>query len=139
MTIVCIDRPNRTKVRKFTATDVGRITCHAIDGGEIREEIIFEINRRCPSMFVCDCKEISTVLIAVLKLLAAVLTFLVAVGLVLNLMIATIRRIPFLRRIPVFRRFIQILETLPALTLETRLLQAEIMAVLKRLPPPPPP
>lgn len=137
MTIVCIDRPNRTKARRFTASDVGRIACHAIDAGVVREEIIFQLNRRCPSMVVCDCKEISTVLIAVLKVLAAVLTFLIAVGVVLNLMLVAIRRIPGLRRIPIIRRFILLLESLPALTLEIRLLQSEVTAVLKKLPPAP--
>lgn len=40
MTVKCYNKPNRTRVRTFTAKDVGRIACAAIEDGVSEADII---------------------------------------------------------------------------------------------------
>lgn len=39
MTIKCYKKPQRSRARTFTAADVGRIVCYAIDDGENKADI----------------------------------------------------------------------------------------------------
>lgn len=57
MPIVCIDRPNRTKVRTFSAKDVGRIACKAVEAGESPAEIVKQLEE-CLGKQLCDRERI---------------------------------------------------------------------------------
>lgn len=117
MTLVCIERPNRSKKRTFTASDVGRIACQAIKSGESRKKIIDKINEKCPDMEVCDREFIKASIANALSLLLGVaVVFLIPAELLAGAVIAILavaaRILPFLARSAVIRRFVSLLEKL---------------------------
>lgn len=123
MTLVCIQRPNRTERRTFTASDVGRIACHAIEAGVSRETIIKELNKRCPEMDVCDRVEIKQSIVNVIGVLLGVLVVLLipaeafAAAVVAGLVILS-RILPFLLRSKIVQSAQKLLQQLPKIRLE---------------------
>jgi len=99
MTIVCINRPNRTYPRRYTAKDVGRIACYAMDAGATQQEIISELNKRCLKD-LCDCERIRSVVLDLLSLLlGAVIAFFVPIEAAAGAMLALISRVPAIARL----------------------------------------
>lgn len=45
MPIVCTYKPNRTRRRRFTPRDAGRIVCDVIEQGYAQEEVAREVSR----------------------------------------------------------------------------------------------
>jgi len=76
---VCIERPNRTKARVYTAKDVGRIICYAIADGATIQEIRDAAEECMGEQEDCECDRLKQ-LIQNLNLL------LEAVGLALSLL-----------------------------------------------------
>lgn len=69
MPLKCYQKPNRTKVRTFTAKDVGRIACYAIDDGALKSDVRREVDKCLgPNE---ECEHAFSVLEVILKLLLA--------------------------------------------------------------------
>lgn len=69
MTIKCFNKPNRTTVRTYTAKDVGRITCYAINAGVSKQSIQKEIEKCLGD--VCKREEVNEFATNVIAAMAA--------------------------------------------------------------------
>jgi len=67
---VCFYRPNRKYKRRYSAKDVARIYCHALDQGVSRDDIEKEISQKCGDQSVCDCEGARLLMPQILKALA---------------------------------------------------------------------
>lgn len=70
MPIVCINRPNRSERRVWTAKAVGRVCSYAVREGATREELRTELE---PCLPQCNCELIDSILNFLLGLLAGAL------------------------------------------------------------------
>lgn len=94
-------RPARKRVRRFTATDVGRIACKAIRQGVSRAAIQREIEKKCGKGVDCDCEKVAARLPEVLKALAlavAVASLVIPALRIIRVALNVARRIPEFKR-----------------------------------------
>jgi phage terminase Nu1 subunit (DNA packaging protein) len=67
---ICRYVPNRKKLRVFTAKDVGRIACYALEDGADPAEMRHELQRCLPDDEECECERAKRLLLIGLAVLA---------------------------------------------------------------------
>jgi len=97
MVLVCYDRPNRTKPRRYSGRDAGRIICYAMENGASLKEINQAArDRGCGDVFDDECAKVKVrvreMLELALAVLAAILLSLTAAGRIVRI------ALPFLSR-----------------------------------------
>lgn len=94
-TTTCYYKPRRSVTRRFSAKDVARVYCHAVNQGVARSDIGREIERRCPTIGgECTCDEMLAELIRAEKMAALmieVITAAVVIGRILKVALKVIQ------------------------------------------------
>lgn len=136
MPIVCIERPNRTRVRKFTEKDAGRIVCRVVREGGDRKKLEEEI-KQC--LDLCDESRLR---IPITQILEASQALQIALGISLAALAGVAIAIRFLSRIPLVKiLFIGIQKQIEQVKIAIewgRIIESTSRKVLDELPPPPP-
>jgi hypothetical protein len=99
MPLVCIERPNRSKPRKFSERDAGRIACRVLDEGGNRQRLVKELEKCIGDL--CEREKVEQLI----KLIEeAAVAIAVSIG-ILKALLASARAILLLaRRIPALRK-----------------------------------
>lgn len=71
----CYNKPNRTRERTFTARDVGRIACAAVQDGVTRRDLQREIARCVPNEEI-DCEKIRSFIPIIISVATAAIVLL---------------------------------------------------------------
>lgn len=104
MPIVCINRPNRTRKRRYTEKDAGRIVCRVVSQGGDREKLVQEIEK---CLELCDKEKIRQ---KVEQLLQAAIALSILLGALIGaggLIAAILLRIPLgYLLLPLLRRLL---------------------------------
>ncbi len=104
MPIVCINRPNRRKPRRYSEKDAGRIVCRVVSQGGDRDKLIAEISK---CIDLCDKERIRN---KVNELLQAIVALSILLGALLGItgaLAAILLRIPLgYLLIPLLRRIL---------------------------------
>lgn len=104
MPIVCINRPNRRKPRRYSEKDAGRIVCRVVSQGGDRDKLIAEISK---CIDLCDKERIRN---KVNELLQAIVVLSILLGALLGItgaLAAILLRIPLgYLLIPLLRRIL---------------------------------
>ena len=96
----CSYRPTRKQARRYTASDVARIYCHAVAQGVARSAIADAIEKRCPAASQeCTCSELMSELhnaLKVAELAIAIIAILVPAVRVLRALMAAakVKKLP---------------------------------------------
>jgi hypothetical protein len=102
--IVCINRPNRRKPRRYSEKDAGRIVCRVVSQGGDRDKLIAEISK---CIDLCDKERIRN---KVNELLQAIVALSILLGALLGItgaLAAILLRIPLgYLLIPLLRRIL---------------------------------
>ncbi len=99
---VCLSRPNRSRARLYSAKDVGRIYCKAIEQGVARSDIEREIAEKCPPDRTgeCTCAQLLAELKQYLEMAAyalEIIAMVIPIARVLRLAILAARKLNDLR------------------------------------------
>lgn len=104
MPIVCINRPNRRKPRRYSEKDAGRIVCRVVSQGGDRDKLIAEISK---CIDLCDKERIRN---KVNELLQAIVALSILLGALLGItgaLAAILLRIPLgYLLLPLLRRIL---------------------------------
>ena len=104
MPIVCINRPNRRKARRYSEKDAGRIVCRVVSQGGDRDKLIAEISK---CIDLCDKERIRN---KVNELLQAIVALSILLGALLGItgaLAAILLRIPLgYLLLPLLRRIL---------------------------------
>ena len=95
----CYYRPNRTRVRKFSEKDAGRIVCRVLSEGGDPDKLKEEIEK---CLDLCDKERIRSAVLEILEksqALTAALGTIIVVASTIALGVAIISRIPFVRQL----------------------------------------
>jgi len=96
----CFVRPKRSRVRRYSAKDCGRIVCYALAAGESHEDVFDEVKKCLGDP--CETERVRAFLKALLELMVAILAAMalartISAGVLLLARLAA--RIPLLRPI----------------------------------------
>jgi hypothetical protein len=128
MPIVCYRKPNRTKARRYTAKDAGRIICYARKNGYSQAEIVREAGK-CLDDF-CDCERVKQNLRTLLELLAgALIVFAIPETLVFAWLLRITGAVG--RYLPAAARLQGLLEQMPAAVAKLRQVESELKLLIE--------